>query len=427
MSEFLTIWLLAMVVIGLKNLKYSLAMYIIYLILIPFDLGVIPTNYISIMLIAIYYLSYKKSTEKADWTPVLPVVGYYVFHLVLALFQKDVPLSIAAQSIRSGAINNIAVPFLIWNTVLHDYSSVKLYRKVTIICVTIAVVYGLFLTQTMGVNPYMIWMDSLSGEELKEGYLEAGTGRLFGRITSVFHHPMTFGLFLGFAFVYVFKCRETINKYLAWVLLALISLDVLFCGVRSVIAGLLITVVYYLFIGRQYKFMVWTAILGTIGYNLILQLPEMSEYLGSIAGGNDAVGGSSLEMRYDQLLGCFVEIRDCPLSGHGFGWHSLYMNKYEIHPTILCFESLIFVVLCNTGYVGVIFWIFFIAYFYKNNKRLVPKYSVLVNSSLVFYIAYSCITGEYGYMKMFLLFYILILCECYYSEKEKLTTENNKR
>lgn len=417
MSQFLTIWLLAMVLIGLKDMKYSLAMYIMYIILIPFDLGAIPTNYISVMLIAIYYFLYKKSTEKADWTPVLPIVVYYVFHLVLAFVQEDVPLSVSIQLIRSGAINNIAVPFLIWNTVLHDNSSVKLYRWVTIICITIAVVYGLFLTQTMGINPYMMWMDSLSGAELKEGYLDADTGRLFGRITSVFHHPMTFGLFLGFAFIFIFKCRENINKYLAWGLLAIITLDVLFCGVRSVIAGLLITVIYYLFIGRQYKFMVLVSVFGTICYYFILQIPEMSDYLGSIAGGNDDVKGSSLEMRYDQLLGCFNEIRDCTLYGHGFNWHALYMNKYEIHPTILCFESLIFVVLCNTGYIGVIFWTFFISYIYRTNKRLVPKYSVLVNSSLVFYIAYSCITGEYGYMKMFLLFYILTLGECYLSEK----------
>lgn len=420
MSLFLTIWLLAMVAIGLKDLKYSLVMYIMYLILIPFDLGAIPTNYISILLIAIYYTKYKKPTEKADWTPVMPVVIYYVFHLVIAFIQEDVSLSVSTQMIRSSAINNIAVPFLIWNTVLHDHTSVKLFRRVTILCVTVAVCYGLLLTQTMGVNPYMIWMDSLSGAELKEGYLDATSGRIFGRITSVFHHPMAFGLFLGFAFVYIFKCRESINKYLAWLLLALITLDVLFCGVRSVIAGLLFAVVFYLFVGRQYKLMVLAAVFGTIGYNLILQIPDMSDYLGSLIGTNDNIEGSSLEMRYNQLLGCFDEIRDCPLFGHGFNWHTLYMNKYESHPVILCFESLIFVVLCNTGYIGAIFWVFFISYFYKNNNRLVPKYSVLVNSSLVFYIAYSCITGEYGYMKVFLLFYILTLAECYYSEKQAI-------
>lgn len=54
------------------------------------------------------------------------------------------------------------------------------------VCIAIASIYGLFLTQTEGLNPYIMELTDISGGEYNIEYLTRDTGRMFGRITSVF-------------------------------------------------------------------------------------------------------------------------------------------------------------------------------------------------------------------------------------------------
>lgn len=47
----------------------------------------------------------------------------------------------------------------------------------------------------------------------------------------------------------------------------------------------------------------------------------------------------------------------------------------------------------------------------RYNKGFKGETCYLLNTLLIFYLAYSCITGEYGYMIFLILFYILMLGE----------------
>ena len=49
--------------------------------------------------------------------------------------------------------------------------------------------------------------------------------------------------------------------------------------------------------------------------------------------------------------------------------------------------------------------------------------AALLNSMFVFYIAYACITGEYGYMQYFILFYVLMLGEDLYMDNDNSCDE----
>ena len=66
-------------------------------------------------------------------------------------------------------------------------------------------------------------------------------------------------------------------------------------------------------------------------------------------------------------------------------------------------------VMCNLGIAGIILWIWLIKNILRYNESYDDK--IYLDSILVFYICYSCITGDYGYMKLFLIFYILMLGE----------------
>lgn len=68
-------------------------------------------------------------------------------------------------------------------------------KLTVVICICIAFGYGLFLTTTNGQNPYQLLIMTANGEKWNEEYAAVGGGRMFGRISSVFGHPMTYGLF----------------------------------------------------------------------------------------------------------------------------------------------------------------------------------------------------------------------------------------
>ena len=78
---------------------------------------------------------------------------------------------------------------------------------------------------------------------------------------------------------------------------------------------------------------------------------------------------------------------------------------------MLHFESLILVILCNSGIIGVFLWIYMSAKIISFNDLNDRSTAAYLNSLLFFYLTYSCITGEYGYMQYFLLFYVLMFGE----------------
>ena len=85
-----------------------------------------------------------------------------------------------------------------------------------------------------------------------------------------------------------------------------------------------------------------------------------------------------------------------------------YTTLHGDHPIILSFESLIYIILCNSGLIGVLLWAFLIFKIMRRNSIFVKETKVLLNTLLFFYLAYSCITGEYGYMQLYIIFYVLM-------------------
>ena len=263
-------------------------------------------------------------------------------------------------------------------------------------------------------------LTDISGGEYNIEYLTRDTGRMFGRITSVFIHPMSFGLFLGLSLVFIYSCIRKVNVYIIAILSLLVLINVFTCGVRSVIAGLAISILFYLLLIRKFKIFAGAAVVMVIIYGVISSIPEMSEYVSSIVDSKSTnIGGSSLELRINQFLGCFDIISNNPLFGKGFDWHQYYMQSHVIHPKLLAFESLIYVVLCNFGFVGVILWFVYVFKMYKYMRSLGSIKEILLPLTLfVFYLSYSCITGEYGYMQVFILFYIIMIGDFYVTKKK---------
>lgn len=348
--------------------------------------------------------------------------------------QTHVPIGVMFNGWRIDIMSTLFLPFVIWNVAKNDPSSIKLFRNAMLLSIAIAVGYCLFLTTMGGMNPYiMFMMKYINADKVDyfERYFAAENGgRLFGRISSVFVHPMNNALFLGLSFIYVYACRQYMkNTFFGLFLLAIIAASIV-CGVRSVLGGLVVAVIYYFFKGKNYRVMFGVIVVAIAVYLIADAIPELSRYLGSMADINNRKGdvsGSSVDMRLEQLSGAIKEGNKNPLFGLGYGWTRYYMNLKGAHPVCLCFESLIYVVICNFGLFGFVIWTYLIYRYFKTNRKMHLSETVLFDCLMVFYISYSCITGEYGYMKYFLIFYILMLCNQLESELSNKPVIRNVR
>ena len=434
MITILGLILLLIIVLCFINIRWGAALYIAYTILVPIPNITIGSIYIgdnivrSAIILSLVIDFKVRHNYNFSWKLLTPFLVYYLIELLIIPFQTETPFGYMLNSWRSSFMDTILDSFLIYNVLVQYKNSRKAIKYALIASILVAAIYGLFLTTTGGVNPYIFGIMASRGDMenlfFLQGYFSADD-RMYGRISSVFMHPMTFGMFIGLAFVYTFSIRKDTSKILIAIILACLSLNALFCGVRSSIGGLVTAIAFYLFFSRNIKVGIVTLIVGLVIYNIILQMPELSDYVGSIADVNNTQGnvsGSSVDMRIDQLNGCFKEIRNSPILGKGFGWVGWYKANFGDHPVILSFESLIYVILCNNGFLGIAIWILLGYMFFKTNHKAHMTDTVICNTLFVFYVAYSCITGEYGYMKYFLLFYVCLAVNNMEDDKP-----NNKR
>lgn len=431
----IAIWLACVVVLSFIKLRWGIALYLIYFLLVPnIDLNIpgLAPGHIMFFMVISYFFHYRNTIVKFDWRPFAPFVAYFCVSLLMMPFQDGVPLDYAITNWRRHLITTLFLPILIWNTVRVDPSSLKLFRYTLFLCIVIAIVYGFTIIIAFdGMNPYIMYlMQYLATDVDFEKYYSAeGDGRIFGRISSVFLHPMNYALFLGFVSIYLYYCRKRINKVLLYILFLSTLIMTIVCGVRSVLGGLFVTLLYYILVKRNYKLLLYALVYGLIGIIIVSFIPDLSDYLGSMADIDNKKGdvkGSSIEMRLSQLSGSIDEASNNPFFGLGYGWTDYYLNKNESHPICLAFESLLYVIICNSGILGIILWIYMIIKYFITNKNMKLIELPIVNALMVFYISYSVITGEYGYMKYFLIFYAVFLGEAFEYNKTNIK-ENGKK
>lgn len=413
------LWVVLIILMFFVKLRTGICLYVAYMILVPYmniNLGInLQWNMVNVLLLVAFFLSYKKGNKvPLSFKPYTPFLFLFIAQLMEMPFQNGVPLDSAFNAFRLNLMKYLILPFVIWNYSTKDPKLVEQLKKTVVISICIAFGYGLFLTTTNGQNPYQMLIMAANGEVWNEAYAEVGGGRMFGRISSVFGHPMTYGLFLGMAFIYIYTIRDYLKKYI-WVILMLGIIAAIFlCGIRSPIGAFFVTVLVFLLLNHKVKLMVQVAIVGCLIYAVISTVPELSSYVESIFSDKKSdVSGSSWELRLMQFEGCIREISDNPLFGKGYGWTGYYEKNFGDHPVMLAFESLVYVVLCNSGFVGVIIWLVFIGLYINNTKKFLKSKNLtnLAIALMIYYVAYSTITGEYGYMQFLVLFYTFVLLE----------------
>ena len=234
MALILSIWLILIILLAFFNIKSCICLYTAYLILVPFlniNIGGLNLQYnlVNLLILLGFIIKYRYKLNKLDYKIFKPFIFLFVFYLIMMPFQ-DFPLSNSLNIWRSNLMSSILFPFIIWNAYRFDSSLYKPIKYTFITCISIALIYGLLLTTMPGINPYLMIIMPISGKEFNDLYAFANDGRVFGRISSVFGHPMTFGLFLSLSAVYLYYTRKNFKYNIGLILLFICLLNILFCA-----------------------------------------------------------------------------------------------------------------------------------------------------------------------------------------------------
>ncbi len=408
----LVITLFILIIIGSAffNLKLSVALYMSYLILVPymeFNIGInVSYNFVNLILLGVFILKNNKNKIQLD---ILKPYAFLMIGFLLLMPFQELSIKYQFHNWFSGFMNVMTVVVLSYNLILRDSKALAYFKTSLLVSMVICLLYGLALTQMGGFNPYVAMVHGALGvdNELKE----AVEGRAFsyGYTSSTFGHAMEYGMYLIISFYFVLSLFGNDKKYnkRLYILVALALLNLVLCGVRSAMVALFVSFIYFLVANHKGKMIFAVLFFALICYCIINSNEVLSEHFNSMNINNtDNVTGSSIDARLMQLKGTFNEIKDCFLIGKGYCWHQYYMSIHKTHPTILAFESLIFVALCNGGIIGLLLWILFIINTMRFNKRnLQREQYITLNSMLLGYFAYVCVTGDYGYLKFFMIMY----------------------
>ena len=405
--------------------EYALALFIAYFILVPivkFPAAInipIGSKFVFLLFFGVFVYNHKDKLYSINYKPFTPFLVFYGAFGILIVFQGFTYLGENVIFLFNNVISCVLFPIVIYGTIVFHPRSSKWIGLALLGSGTIFIIYGIFLTQMPGFNPYLSVSLPIFGETFNTAYAlgysglsnitdgPVAEGRMFGRISSVFRHPMTYALNLGlFAFFIVNFLKD--KKLLRAVYIIIIVIAILVSGVRTPILAMALTVLMIVIYRGNLKYASVMAISIVV---LAILLPMISDdlynYVGTVFGGKKQnVAGSSLSMRIEQFVACFDVLSDNLFQGNGYNWVNIYLDQHEIHPKLLAFESLVFVVLCNTGLIGVFIWTYLIV---KVTEYCNTVKNTKIKLTLIclgaYYLLFSCITGEYGYMLYFMIYF----------------------
>ena len=409
------IYLLA--IIGLfVDFRYGIVPWLLILFLnanVATDLGfiVITQTVMNIILICAYFFRYGMCY--ITFEPIKPLVILFLFLGVMMLIETGEPFDIELKKYFTRTCQYVITPLFVYAFIRQNEINLKIVNYTFIFIAIVVLGYGFYSTNFLGFNPYLNLLKpydmAVDYEVQMENSDFDSNGRIFGRLSSVFYHPMMCGNYLQMLMVFSLLLVKN-GKWITYILPVLTFVFILLAGVRSTLGAVMIMFIYYIFKTYRYQHKKYFIFLLS-GFIIIFFLPIPDEirnlFVSIFESDNQTdIQGSSTSMRLEQFWGCFNLIPGLSLLwGNGFYWTEYYMSTSGNTMVVRAFESLVFVVLGNWGILGVCLW----TYAWIKQIKFCGKhlYSVLL---IVSFLAYTTITGLYDYMNIFSIFFVVIYC-----------------
>ena len=278
------------------------------------------------------------------------------------------------------------MPCIIATSVLKSEKDVLLVVKSFLITCLITTLYGV-ISYFLQSNPYrLLW--AAASNETNQSYW-------YGNFTtSTFVSTNSFGYFIGLSFPFVaFLLSKGIYKKYSEAVLVLLAVCSLLGKKRTTIVVLLCYVLLWFISGnikKRLKYLVYSIPVAVIAIAVIFTVPSFEStknvIVTSVFFWNDSIynsvtlgnGGSDWALRLRQLAYPFVEVKDNPIFGHGFGWCAWYLSRGIIHPVLFGFETLPAQAICEFGLMAFILYpLLFVGLYKFADAKTKNKYVLL--------------------------------------------------
>lgn len=184
MYTFLTIYSIVVLVLLVFKIKWGLILYILMIFLLPslsFTIGGIALkwNFFNLLLLfslLFYVKRYHLNISISECKPF-----FWYFGVLFLFIPIEYELSYSYQLITwfGNVLRYFIVPLAMFSLFKeNNVREVIFLNYIVYVCIFVATIYGLFLTQTEGINPYLLLMIS-DADNLIE-YAAPSEDRLFG-------------------------------------------------------------------------------------------------------------------------------------------------------------------------------------------------------------------------------------------------------
>ena len=136
------------------------------------------------------------------------------------------------------------------------------------------------------------------------------------------------------------------------------------------------------------------------------------------------VGGSDMVLRVRQVFYPLVEVSNNIVFGHGFGWCGWYLGKYELHPILFGFETILSTAVCEFGIMG---YLVYCLLFYKSYRYSHPFCDRKTNFQLLNILAVVILVIATGFNYFYFFALVVVLMhklEFFYYNYEKNIDRN---
>lgn len=416
---FASILSIIVIVLLIFKYEYGVALFIALMFIMPiftlYLFGVrIGWNLVTLIILILYFVHYRKTIQIWQIFPFLFIL--LAQGLLIPFHFSDEPVIYQLNMLRIDLMSLI-LPFVVINISVQNKNYKKLFGIFLYCAIIVNVLYGVSLLTTPGQNIYVDSLDILANweETDQEAILDEGI-RIFGYISGCFKSATQFGSFLVFSLIYViFDILNSngIKKIALGILIGLISILIMFCGARTALYTSIIAICFFLILRRKIKSFLIIIFIAIAAYVSILYF--IPDYIGFILSiGDENIQGSTIGMRITQLKGCIESISDNFLVGNGFDWTHWYRTEIGRHPVMLSFESLLIMILCNNGLIGLFFWLLYIVIYILTCRKVCKNdstsYIILITLFFAFFV-YAMMTGDYGCSSQLFVFYSFILAQ----------------
>lgn len=388
------------VILSCYSINYGAAFFLLIHQLLPPLVRIGPMSLNTLMIVVLFTIvlieKHIKKKKEISWS-IFPVICVTLPISVLCLF-SDMPLGYQLGGVIKLTITEL-LPYTIILASIQSEEDLNRLVKALFVGYIIIGVYGL-ITFFIQFNPLVFLFANYFGFEGDiwmgdEGEIRAG---LSGCSTGNMVSPLSWGQFslVILLLSLVYPSHKKINKLQLFVIV--LSLANCFLSTkRSVFTpaifavGCIVLCKGILTPQRILRiFFVISLVLGASFFIPSFQKIVKGNILSSIIFWDDDyaeksnIGGSSKEMRFEQISYLHQNLLNNVLTGEGYGFAEQYGERYGNRTPVRGFESIYLQIVANSGYLGLFAWTMFFLVSYRRTW----DYSLSKSSNVIFHLFY---------------------------------------